>query len=109
VEILPDGSPGEVTLFYKGKKVLDDFSCPREGLIVTTFYKGTVFYLSAAGEVKHETPWKSFNGPSSIIQGRSPLFENGDVLVTERGMMLETRSPIGNKVSLFSPEEWFMD
>ncbi len=107
VEILENGDPGELVTIYTRPTVLDDLTVFSDGLIVTNFIKGTVFHLSTTGELMRETCPETFIGPSSVCIGRPP-FESSDILVTERGILYEMTSSVGNKLSLFKPKEPFL-
>jgi len=109
VGIQEDGSPGAVEIIAEDLGVLDDLAPFRDGVLVTVFNRGMLLYITDDGIVMNQTPWKSFSGPSSVIPGRAPMFQAQDIIVTERGILLDTRSSIGNKVSMFNAMDWFAE
>ena len=114
VEILPDGSPGEVVLLYSTPgglsapfSVFDDLRvCEingKEGVLVTDFILRSLLFIEDTNCQKwkpdYSTPIGFFENPSSVILGRSPLFSTGEIIVTEKGVLMEFDSDYGNRVS----------
>lgn len=97
----------EVTV-YQGLTVLDDIQPLCGGLAIDDFLGGRLLYLAPNGADAYGLPtyrlaWSSSLGslqqPSSVQVGRAPLFSGNDVLVTEKGVIGETGSDYGNKLS----------
>lgn len=103
VELLPDGSAGPPTALFFEPTAHDDLSVTddQQSLLVTDFFLGKVLQLSLDGEVLQQTDPITFAFPSAIQQARPPMFEPGDILVTEKGILLDTVTPIGNQLTLF--------
>lgn len=104
---LPNGVKNEA-LVYQGATVLDDILPLCGGVAIDDFLNGRVIYMAPAGNganglptwrQAYASPWQQLAGPSSVRVGRAPLFSGRDVLVTEKGILLEMDSDYGNKLS----------
>lgn len=107
VDIGEDGSPGEVDILMWRSSVLDDLIVVENGLMVADFVLGSIFYLSFDGKIESETLIGTFTGPSSVCMGKAPMFDDGDIIVTEKGVLYDTVSRIGNRITLFQPANDF--
>ncbi len=99
-DLLEDGSAGPVTPIYFDATAHDDLSVAGESLLVTDFFGGRIFQLSLSGELLQETLPLTFDSPSSVQLARPPMFRADDILVTEKGLLLEENLPI-DVLSLF--------
>lgn len=99
--------PNEVTV-YQSLTVLDDIQPLCGGLAIDDFLGGRLLYMAPSGADAYGLPtyrlaWASslasLQQPSSVQVGRAPLFSGSDVLVTEKGVIGETGSDYGNKLS----------
>lgn len=60
----------------------DDFNLVKDGVVVADFLGGSVLHVQeSTGKVLNQS---SFIGPSSVSIGKAPLFNNGDLIVTEK-------------------------
>lgn len=94
---------GKVTdsfLLTSSKSILDDIYPLCDGAIVTDFLAGNVFYVDANGnkDKNYQTGTLSFIGPSSVTIPQGDMFTGNQLLVTEKGILSDTFSSIGNKV-----------
>ncbi len=94
-----DGSAGELQPLHFAGSVLDDLSLVPSGLLVADFGGGRILRLDADGRLV-EAGEALFESPSAVRLGQGPLFEPGDVLVTEKGVIGDTDGPAGNVLSL---------
>lgn len=101
VEIAADGSPGASTAVARFASIPDDFSFLADHLLVAWYLTGQIALLSPSGEVLQNTSPGSFDFPSQIRAARPPLFGSTDILVTEKGMIGDTGSAYGNRLSVF--------
>lgn len=101
VDLLPDGSAGELTPIFFEPTAHDDLNIAGESLLVTDFFTGKIVQLSLDGELLQETPLNTFASPSSVAVGRPPMFRSTDLLVTEKGVLQENESPVGNVLTLY--------
>jgi hypothetical protein len=103
VELLPDGTAGVPTALLFEPTAHDDLSVAddQQSLLVTDFFQGKVLQLSLTGEVLQQTNPLTFSFPSAIQQARPPMFAADDILVTEKGVLQDTVTPIGNQLTLF--------
>jgi len=85
------------TLFSRAT-VFDDLLPICGGAVVADFIAGTVLYVDRNGVKRYESTPQTFPGASSMQIGRAPLFNSQQLLITEKGMLLETDSHIGDKV-----------
>jgi hypothetical protein len=102
------GSVKNEVLVYQGFSVLDDIQPLCGGVAVNDYLGGRLIYMAPAGPDGNGLPtyrqslasgWQSLQQPSSVVLGRAPLFSGRDVLVTEKGVLLEWNSDYGNKLS----------
>jgi hypothetical protein len=86
VPIRPDGSAGKPQkLLSRWFTVLDDILPFDDGFIITDFLAGTLVFWNPSRGVYAETPGKTFYGPSSLLRGQPPMFNDRQLLVTEKG------------------------
>jgi hypothetical protein len=93
VSNLPDDN-----LFYTGGVIVDDILPYCDGIAVTQFLAGTLVYQDAQGGRYKTLPF-SFDSPSALAIGEGPMFDGSDLMVTEKGVILEFNSGIGNQLS----------
>ena len=93
---LPDDN-----LFYTGGVIVDDILPYCDGIAVTQFLEGKLVYQTAQGEQYKTLPF-SFESPSALAIGQGPMFNGSDLMVTEKGVILESNSGIGNQLTRVS-------
>jgi len=93
VSNLPDDN-----LFYTGGVIVDDILPYCDGIAVTQFLAGKLVFQDAQGEQYKTLPF-SFESPSALAIGEGPMFEGSDLMVTEKGVILEFNSGIGNQLT----------
>jgi len=102
-----EGKPGSLKILYQSRHFLDDFSFYKKSILLTKFSKGIITLVKENG--------KSFNGPkfkmhpSSIQQGRYPLFKRNQFVITDKGRIYDFESNTGNRVKVITIEKKFMD
>ena len=108
---LPTPSGGSVkneVLVFQAATIVDDILPVCGGVAITDFAGGQLIYMAPNGTDGNGMPryrlgrasgLASLQSPSSVLVGRAPLFSGKDVLVTEKGILLEMWSDIGNKLS----------
>ena len=102
VRVNADGSPGPLeTVATFPLSILDDISVVGDHLLVSLFLQGAIALVSPQGEVVQRTRIGSIAFPSAVMVGRPPLFAADDVLVTEKGLLGDTVTPYGNRLSVF--------
>lgn len=89
---------------YSRATVFDDLLPACGGAAVADYINGTVLYVDRDGVKRYESSLQSFPGASSIQIGRAPLFTGHQLLITEKGMLLETDSRVGDKLSTISAD-----
>lgn len=91
-----DGSFSAASVHHSSSTILDDLLPVCDGAIVADYLGGKVFYVDKDGRKRYESKPLSFPGASSVQIGRGPLFANNQLLITEKGILLETGSRIGD-------------
>lgn len=95
VELLPDGSAGDVTPLFFEPTAHDDLGLGGvDGLLVSDFFKGRIMLLSRHGELLQETMPLTFTAVSSVRLGQPPMFKPTDILVTDKGVIGDNNLPI---------------
>lgn len=104
--IEPDGSPGKVSVIYTGGLTdYDDLEYFNNGLLVPDYLSGGILYVSLDGKtIKDAVPSGVLAGPSSIIQGKEPMFSSDEFIVTQKGILYDLTSDIGNCLSAITLE-----
>lgn len=78
--------------------IVDDIMPFCDGVALTSYLDGQLIYVAENGE-DFQTWIGSFSFPSSLAVGQGPLFDDYILLVTEKGILQETGSNIGNRLS----------
>jgi hypothetical protein len=105
VEIGADGAAGESRQLLSFIGLPDDFSLVGEHLLVANFLSGQIMLYSPSGELLASTGELGFSSPSQVRLAQPPLFAASDILVTEKGVLGDNTSPIGNVLSVFRRRE----
>lgn len=95
-----DGLPGERQVIASLPSIPDDLSVVGDGLLVTLFVQGSVALVGFDGTVLQQTDPLGLAFPSSVRLTNGPLFAPGDVLITQKGIIGDTSSPYGNRLSV---------
>jgi sugar lactone lactonase YvrE len=101
IEIGIDGAPGDSRRLLGFLSLPDDFSLIGEHLLVAEFSGGRIALYAPDGSLLQRTGAGGFSFPSQVRAGRPPLFAPTDILVTEKGILGDTGSQIGNVLSVF--------
>lgn len=103
VRIASDGSPGERRTLATFTDVLDDLSVHGDSLLVARYAGGQVTELGLDGTIRQETGPQGLSFPSSVRAASSPLLQPGDVLITQKGIIGDNVTPVGNRLSVLRP------
>lgn len=101
VPILADGNAGAVSNLAAFNSLPDDFSFIENDFAVSFFSSGQIARLSATGQTLQSTGMNRFESPSQVRIARAPLFRDGDLLVTEKGVIGDNNSTVGNRLTLY--------
>jgi sugar lactone lactonase YvrE len=101
VEINADGSAGASAQLLSFIGLPDDFSLVDDHLLVANFLTGAVMLYDGSGQQLQTTTPMAFSFPSMVRTGQPPLFANTDIVVTEKGILGDNVSPVGNVLSVF--------
>ena len=108
------GNPGTVKTLFKRAggfvapfSLFDDLAVSsrsgRIGVGVADFSRGSLVFFedrnTFVSSPAYETDMGYFANPSSVKLGRGPLFSDNDLIVTEKGLLFETFTNYGNKVT----------
>lgn len=103
VPIQSDGSAGAVEVRAELFAIGDDIALVGDYFLTTEYVTGGASLLKPDGTAAQSITAGTFIGPSHIEVTRGPLFKPGQILVTEKGLLSEPDSPIGNTLTLFHP------
>ncbi len=101
IEIAADGTPGASAQLASFISVPDDFSLIGEYVLATWYATGQIALIDPSGAVVASTAPLTFSFPSQARLGQPPLFAPDDILVTEKGIIGDTGSNVGNALSVF--------
>jgi hypothetical protein len=102
IRILPDGRADKPErLYQRALTVLDDIIPFDDGFIITDFLKGTLIFWDESRGVYAETPKQTFFGPTSLVQGRPPMFTERELIVAEKGTFLVRNEKRGDLLSKY--------
>lgn len=102
IPMLPDGSAGTPKELYRRALTLLDDIIPFEGgFIITDFVNGTLMFWDQARGLYAETPAWTFYGPTSLAQGRPPMFSERELIVAEKGTYLVRDELNGDLLSMY--------
>ena len=107
VEITDEGNPGKSFVLYKSRHFLDDFSFYKRGILLTNFSKGIITLVKENGKIINSPKFKM--RPSSILQGRLPLFKRNQFIITDKGWPYDFESNQGNTLKVITIDKFFMD
>ncbi|MEC8624983.1 MAG: hypothetical protein VXY34_09205 [Bdellovibrionota bacterium] len=107
VEITDEGNPGKSVVLYKSRHFLDDFSFYKRGILLTNFSKGIITLVKGNGKFVNSPKFRM--RPSSILQGRSPLFKRNQFIITDKGWPYDFESNQGNRLKVITIDKFFMD
>lgn len=96
-----DGSAGAGFQVASLLELPDDFSVIGDSFLVAGFLTGRIYLIGPDGTVRSNTNLLGFSFPSQVRVARPPLFAATDILVTEKGILGDNASPIGNLLSVF--------
>ncbi len=100
------GAASNLQTIYSKTGFFDDLDAGKfygkEGCVVADHLDGTIIFLNDSGKVEYKLDKGSFSFPSSVRLGKG-VFEN-TLLITEKGILYDLYSNIGNKVSGFDLE-----
>ena len=98
------GEPGEVEILRDEVSILDDLWPMCEGIVVADYLGGRLIYINNQGEEYTSSKYE-FSGTSSVIPAVNAFGSENQLLITEKGILLETQSRIGNQVTRVTIEE----
>lgn len=101
IPVLPDGSAGKAEhLFERDLTVLDDLGTFGDDLVIAGFSAGNLLFYRD-GKIVAETAESVFESPTSVAQGRPPMFREDQLLVTEKGLFGVRGETDGDRLSVF--------
>lgn len=101
VDLLADGTAGEVTPISFSTAVYDDLGLVKDAILAADFVGGTISLVSRDGTLLQQTNLASFSSPSSVRLGQPPMFRADDLLVTEKGVLGDSGAAGIDKLSVF--------
>ncbi|PTU32937.1 hypothetical protein [Stenotrophobium rhamnosiphilum] len=102
IEIKADGSAGVPQLIGSFPSLPDEIGLVGDSVLAAFYSNGQIGLIDASGTLVSQTDLLSFENPSSVKLGQPPMFERGDLLVTEKGLIIIPPIPgYGSKLSVF--------
>ncbi len=102
VPILGDGNPGTVTLVASFNSLPDDFTFIGNDIATALYSTGQIARINpSTGQTTQVTGMNRFDSPSQVRLAQGPMFRSGDLLVTEKGIIGENISTVGNRLTLY--------
>ncbi len=92
--------PLGIETIYNATTILDDLTSYGDTLLVTDYLIGNLFQINLSGEILQEGVVGTHASPSSVLVVGPPLFDAGDILVTEKGLLGDTETDLGNDLVL---------
>jgi len=99
VEIRADGSAGRSRVLVRRTGIFDDLSVSRSGILVTDFLFGRIEAYTLDGRFQGASGPR-FVGPSSVTPTVAGVLPASRLLVTEKGILGDLSSRIGNRITL---------
>lgn len=104
IPLRADGSAGTIETLAIWPGILDDITVVDGSyILVADYLTGMIGQISLDGEVLQNTLPLTFENASSVLAGEPPMFNRNEILVTEKGLLGDTFSPVGNRLSVFRP------
>lgn len=98
VEFDEEGNPGDVQILKDKVAIYDDLWPLCGGIVVTDYLAGRLIFINQQGE-EFKSDSLQFPGASSVILAQGMGFKENTLLITEKGLLLETGTALGNQVS----------
>lgn len=98
VEFDSEGQPKEVQILRNKVAIYDDLWPMCGGVIVADYLGGRLIFINQDNDV-FKSDSLQFPGASSVVLAQGTNFEESTLLVTEKGILLETGTPLGNQLS----------
>lgn len=103
IEIKADGSAGVPQLIGNFPSLPDELGVVGDSVLAAFYSNGQIGLINASGTLVSQTDLLSFENPSSVKLGQPPMFAPGDLVVTEKGLIVLPPIPgYGTKLSVFS-------
>ncbi len=93
-----DGAYLDTDVLYSKTTILDDLLPTCGGVLTGDFLNGRLVFINSEGEV-FRSDYQEFPGLSSMVWGQAPLFDANTLVITERGIIQDSISSIGNQIS----------
>jgi hypothetical protein len=85
-------------VLYSANTILDDLLPTCDGVLVSDYLFGRLIFISKYGKVS-KSSLQQFPGITSIAWGQTPLFPEKTLVITERGILNDRYTLIGNQIS----------
>lgn len=102
IPVLDDGRAGTPEpLLARPLSVLDDIIPFEDGFVLTDYLAGTLIFWSEMRGTYAETPPLTFYGPTSLAQGRPPMFDERQLIVAEKGLLFVRDEAVADLLSAY--------
>ena len=92
------GNVADVTILRDKLGVYDDLWPMCHGVVVADYLNGRLMFINQHGDV-YQSSAQEFPGASSVMLASGGLYPANTLVITEKGILLETGTTIGNQLS----------
>lgn len=89
----------DLEIIHQGLSLYDDLLPTCGGVLATDFVHGRLLFVNGNGNV-HTSKLQQFPGISSMLWGTTAMFPKNTLIITEKGILKDRFSSIGNQISL---------
>lgn len=89
----------DIQIIHRGLSLYDDLLPTCDGILAADFLNGRLVFINSDGDV-HKSKLQQFPGISSMLWGSERMFEKNTLIITEKGILKDRVSSIGNQISL---------
>jgi hypothetical protein len=83
---------------FSAPTILDDLLPTCKGILVTDYLMGRLIFIDKDGQISRSSV-QQFPGITSVVWGQYPLFPDKTLVITERGILNDSKTLIGNQIS----------
>lgn len=83
---------------FSAATILDDLLPTCKGVLIADYLMGRLIFINQHGKVSR-SKIQQFPGITSVVWGRSPHFSDNTLVITERGILNDSHTLIGNQIS----------
>lgn len=93
-----DNNISSIEVIHQGLALYDDLLPTCGGVLAADYLNGRLLFVNAYGDV-HKSKLQQFPGISSMRWGTTEMFPKNTLVITEKGILKDRFSSIGNQIS----------